>query len=75
MKRQQSVEVEVGDRIEVHTKFSDSWVGGFEIAAIIPEGYRVRRLSDGSLLPGYTSDADVRPARSRARVASWIGRD
>ena len=69
------VMVEVGDRVEVHTKFSDSWVGGFEIAEIIPEGYRVRRISDGSILPGHTSETDVRPARSRARVASWIGRD
>jgi hypothetical protein len=67
--------VEVGDRVEVHTKFSDSWVGGFQIAEIIPEGYRVRRMSDGSILPGYTSETDVRRARSRARVASWTGRD
>ena len=69
------VVVEVGDRVEVHTKFSDSWVGGFEIAEVIPEGYRVRRISDGSILPGYTSETDVRRARSRTRVASWIGRD
>ena len=60
MKRQLSVEV--GDPVDVHTRFSDSWVGGFEIAEIIPEGYRVRRTSDGSLLPGYTSESDVRPS-------------
>jgi hypothetical protein len=54
--------VEIGDQVEVHTKFSDSWVGGFEIAEIVPDGYRVRRKSDGSLLPGYTSESDVRPS-------------
>ena len=66
MERHQSVEV--GDQVDVHTRFSDSWVGGFEIAEIIPEGYRVRRTSDRSLLPGYTSAADLRP---RPR---WIDR-
>ena len=53
----------VGDQVEVHTTFNDSWARGFEIAEVIPEGYRVRRTSDGSLLPGYTSEADVRPSR------------
>jgi hypothetical protein len=53
---------EIGDQVEVHTKFNDSWVGGFEIAEIIAEGYRVRRKSDGSLLPGYTSESDLRPS-------------
>jgi hypothetical protein len=36
-------------------------VDGFEIAEIVPEGYHVRRTSDGSLLPGYTSESDLRP--------------
>jgi hypothetical protein len=53
--------VEIGDQVEVHTDFGDSWVDGFEIAEIVPEGYHVRRTSDGSLLPGYTSESDLRP--------------
>ena len=52
----------VGQQVEVHTKFDDSWVTGFEIAEVVTEGYRVRRRSDGSLLPGVTGQADVRPA-------------
>jgi hypothetical protein len=60
MKRQ--LQVEVGDPVQVHTTFTDSWVDGFEIAEIIPEGYRVRRRSDGSILPGYTSESDLRPS-------------
>jgi hypothetical protein len=55
--------VDVGDQVEVHTTFDDSWSSGFEIAEVIPEGYRLRRQSDGSLLPGYTSESDVRPLR------------
>ena len=52
----------IGDAIDVHTKFSDAWVGGFTVAAIVPEGFRVRRGCDASLLPGYTSDSDLRPS-------------
>lgn len=55
----------IGDLVDVHTKFSDAWVGGFTIAAIVPEGFRVRRRSDASLLPGYTSDSDLRPSSEK----------
>ena len=54
--------MQVGDRVEVHTRFDGSWCGGFEIADLARDGYRVRRISDGALLPGYTSAADLRPA-------------
>ena len=54
--------MQIGDRVEVHTRYNDSWTAGFEIAEIIPEGYRVRRVSDGTLLPGTTSAADLRSA-------------
>jgi hypothetical protein len=53
----------VGDQVEVQMSFNDSWVRGLEIAEVAPEGFRVRRSSDGSLLPGYTSESDVRPVR------------
>jgi hypothetical protein len=54
--------LQVGEPVEVHTKFNDSWVRGFEIAEVAEGGYRVRRLSDGSLLPNLTGEEDVRPA-------------
>jgi hypothetical protein len=54
-------QLHVGDQIEVHTNFEDSWVAGFEVADLLAKGYRVRRNSDGALLPGYTSEPDVRP--------------
>jgi len=63
-----------GQPVEVHTTFDDSWSPGFEIAEIMPEGFRVRRMSDRSLLPGVTSSSDVRPCPSpttqRSKVAS-----
>jgi hypothetical protein len=63
----------VGAPIEVHTKFNDSWSAGFEIDAVLPNGYRVRRTHDQSLLPGATSDDDVRPARHRSPWARHHG--
>jgi hypothetical protein len=56
----------VGDRIEVHTKFDDSWCAGFEIAAVLVDGYRVRRTHDRMVLPEATSPADVRSERGAA---------
>jgi hypothetical protein len=52
----------VGDRVELHTKFNDSWVPGFEIAEIVDAGYRVRRTSDATMLPNPTGESDLRPA-------------
>jgi hypothetical protein len=53
--------MQVHQRVEVHTRYDDSWGAGFEIAAVAVGGYVVRRLSDGTLLPGVTGDRDVRP--------------
>ena len=57
----------VGDQVEVYSAFGDSWVRGWEVAEVISEGYRIRRLSDASLLPGFTSEADLRFLPSRGR--------
>jgi hypothetical protein len=51
----------IGDPVEVHTTYNDSWVTGFEIAEVVEGGYRVRRVSDGNLLPNVTSEKDLRP--------------
>ena len=55
--------MKVGEQVEVRVGFTDGWVGGFEIAEVVADGYRVRRHSDGSLLPGSTSTDDVRSLR------------
>ena len=58
--------MKIGESVDVHTKYNDSWSSGFEIAAVVAEGYRVRRVSDGSLLPGFTSEHDIRASDERA---------
>jgi hypothetical protein len=57
----------IGDPVEVRTRFLDSWSDGFEIAEVVPGGYRVLRCSDRSVLPGVTSEADLRPVDGRPR--------
>jgi hypothetical protein len=48
--------------VEVRTRYIGAWAPGFEIAEETRDGYRVRRLSDGALLPGEFLSADVREA-------------
>src|SRR3954468_1876348 len=52
--------VEEGTQVELYSAFDRTWSAGFEIASVVDVGYRVRRLSDGSLLPGYTTSSDLR---------------
>jgi hypothetical protein len=60
-----------GTRVEVRTRFDDSWGRGFEIAEVHDEGgprYRVRRRSDGSVLPTWFADDDVREERRKSSM-------
>ena len=46
--------------VEVRTSFKDLWAGGFEVVEETAAGYRLRRLSDGIVLPREFSWDDVR---------------
>ena len=63
-------ELEPGTRVEVRGRFGDRWAKGFEVAEVLADGYRLRRLSDGSVLPVLFGDDDVR--RIRRRETWWI---
>ena len=43
--------VRSGERVEVFNGYSDAWVDGFEIIETVATGIRIRRVSDGSVLP------------------------
>ena len=50
-----------GVPVEVRSRYDGGWNRGFEIAEqTAPDAYRVRRLSDGSVLPAEFSPDDVR---------------
>jgi hypothetical protein len=56
----------VGERVAVRIRYNGSWADGFEIVAIEEGGYRVRRRSDGAVLPVTTPADDLRPVVSSA---------
>jgi hypothetical protein len=58
-----------GTQVDVRNRYQGTWVRGFEVAEFMPEGYRIRRLSDGSILPEFFSRDDVR--RQRSRQGFW----
>lgn len=43
--------IPIGSRVEVHSDFDHSWAGGFAVADHHPDGYLIRRRSDGEVLP------------------------
>jgi hypothetical protein len=61
--------VERDVRVEVRSRFDGSWCRGFEIAGVLDggESYRVRRVSDGVVLPVSISADDIAEERARLR--------
>jgi hypothetical protein len=58
-----------GTKVDVRNRFQGTWVRGFEVAEVTGEGYRIRRMSDGSTLGDVFSRDDVR--RERKRQGFW----
>jgi hypothetical protein len=68
------VVVSPGTRVEVRRRFDDKWTRGFEIAACDDSNggrlYKVKRRSDGSILPVQFKEDDLREERRRGTW--WI---
>jgi hypothetical protein len=59
-----------GTKVDVRNRYQGTWVRGFEVAEVDDGGgYRIRRLSDGSVLGELFSRDDVR--RERRRQGFW----
>ena len=58
-------ELPEGTPVDVRNRFVGSWSHGFKIAERVAGGYRVRRLSDDSVLPDVFSSEDVRLERRK----------
>jgi hypothetical protein len=54
----------VGTPVEVRNRFCASWSDDFEIAERAGNGYRVKRRSDGYVLPTVFGPGEVRAAGS-----------
>ncbi|HEV7525180.1 MAG TPA: hypothetical protein VGP92_09445 [Acidimicrobiia bacterium] len=63
-----------GTRVEVRGRFESKWSRGFEVADLVDDEnqpmYKVRRRSDGSILPVNFAEADLR--EENRRTTWWI---
>ncbi len=67
---EQSERLRPGTAVEVRSRFEGTWARGFEIAEDVEGGYRIRRLSDGELLPVVLRDEEIR--KERKRQTWWV---
>jgi hypothetical protein len=61
--------------VEVRSRFDRGWARGFEVAETVAgtdPGYRIRRRSDGSILPVVFATEDVREERRRTNDLWWV---
>jgi hypothetical protein len=67
--------VDPGTRLEVRSRYEQRWARGFELVEIVQDHgearYRVRRRSDGSVLPALFVDDDVREEKKRSSMW-WV---
>ena len=55
-----------GDHVEVRNNFDNEWSRGFEIVEVVfDDAVRIRRRSDGALLPVPFAVAEVREEKRR----------
>jgi hypothetical protein len=54
--------IPVGSEVEVRRRFDQAWARGFTVFEHTDVGYRLRRLSDGAVLPVAFPEADLRLA-------------
>jgi hypothetical protein len=53
--------LDVGDDVEVFSGYEHTWSTGFSVAEVLQGNrYRLRRGSDGALLPDATGGSDLR---------------
>jgi hypothetical protein len=56
-----------GTKVEVRQRYDGRFSKGFEVAGQDADGYRIRRLSDGSVLPVSFARGEIR----RERHSTW----
>jgi hypothetical protein len=57
-----------GTRVDVRSRFVGSWTRGFVVEEAVAGGYRIRRVSDNSVLPDVFSVEEIRPERRKQNM-------
>ena len=52
----------VGTAVEIRSRFVDRWVPGFVVLAADDQGHRIRRTSDGGVIPVSIPPTEIRAA-------------
>lgn len=47
-------------------RFDQHWSRGFEIAEVLGDGYKLKRLSDGTVLPVAFEDEEIRVEKKKS---------
>jgi len=63
----------VGVAVYVRDRYLGQWCGGFQVAEVLPDGYRIRRLSDGYAFPDVFPFEDVGMERRREPLRGIAG--
>lgn len=66
-----SVRIEPGTRVEVMSSFDQAWKRGFTVEATGVDGYRLRRASDGEVLPTSFAPDAVREELQHGNTVGW----
>jgi hypothetical protein len=64
----------VGEKIVVQNRFLRTWTGGFRVAEVLPDGYRLRRSSDNLVFPDVFAFEEVRRDRRHGIRESHLDR-
>lgn len=65
--------LDVGTKVYVRDRFLGDWSSGFEVAEMLSDGYRIRRLSDGQVFPDVFAFDDVRLERRQQPLRGIAG--
>lgn len=60
-----------GMSVEVRRRFDQRWTRGFEVAEVVGGRYRLKRLSDGEILPVEFDAEEIRPERKKRQGMWW----
>jgi hypothetical protein len=66
--------LDIGEQIIVRNRFLGDWTGGFRVAEVLSEGYRIQRISDGLTFPDVFPFAEVRQERRHGMRGSYLDR-